>query len=61
MQVKNAKHGAILKLKEDGNRYIRANVTRTAVPRADNQTVLVNLCSGKLRVISKDHDVFASV
>ena len=43
--------------KEGGNRYIRINVSRKAVPRDTNTTTLVNVHTGRVRIAAKDREV----
>ena len=57
MKVKDVTYGKdIIALKDGGKKYIRLNVTRNTVDRDPSETVLANVDTGKLRVVSKDDE-----
>jgi hypothetical protein len=58
--IRDIPFGQYVSLRPGSNKvYLRANVTRNAVPRDRSKTVLVNANTGRVLLIAKDREVYA--
>lgn len=61
MKVKEVSFGGTtIQFEQGGARYIRINTSRNRIVREPGTTVLVNLGTGKIKVVDKNTDVYAA-